>query len=238
MDTTAMTGAETGARADVGIWAGEGSEAETGICAEGWEPGLAETGGRGGGVCIWRWEEVGPEGAQTGWDWNWVWVWRGTGTGGELEVGVCAGCEPVAGVEIGAWGLAWIRVGVEGEPCLEITLGLALCVESPADVATWRLEATGGGVEASICAAGCAKQGGGEGDTCGCGGADGGADAGNGAALRGDVACVGTGTQGGLGAQTGCGAGLPACVGAGRGAAICVLAKADGVVWTWAAPRA
>lgn len=118
VDTMAMTGAETGARADVGIWTGEGSEAETGICAESWEPGLAETGGRGEDVCIWRWVEVRPEGAQTDWDWNWTWVWKEAGTGGKLVVGVCAGCEPVVMVEIGAWGLPWIRVGVEGRPCL------------------------------------------------------------------------------------------------------------------------
>lgn len=31
VDITAMTGADTGARAEVGTWTGEGSEAETGI---------------------------------------------------------------------------------------------------------------------------------------------------------------------------------------------------------------
>lgn len=34
VDTTAMTGAETGARAGVGAWTEEGREAEPGICAE------------------------------------------------------------------------------------------------------------------------------------------------------------------------------------------------------------
>lgn len=63
VDTTAMTGAETGARAGVGTWTDEGSEAETGngvelvdaAATETWGSGLADTGdraGRGTEPCI------------------------------------------------------------------------------------------------------------------------------------------------------------------------------------------
>lgn len=56
VDTTAMTGAETGARAGVGTWTGEGREAEAGIWAElvvaavaaTWAAVLTETGATAG----------------------------------------------------------------------------------------------------------------------------------------------------------------------------------------------
>lgn len=59
VDTTAMTGAETGARAGVGTATGEGREAETGIwtgLVVTWTGGLTETGAKAGAgafVCIW-----------------------------------------------------------------------------------------------------------------------------------------------------------------------------------------
>lgn len=63
VDTTAMTGAETGARAGVGTWTDEGSEAETrsgvelvaAAAAETWGTDLADTGdkaGAGAETCI------------------------------------------------------------------------------------------------------------------------------------------------------------------------------------------
>lgn len=54
METIAMTGAETGARAGVGTCTGEGREAETGIGTELGGPGIwsgAEVEGK-----VWRWD--------------------------------------------------------------------------------------------------------------------------------------------------------------------------------------
>lgn len=71
VDTTAMTGAETGARAGVGAWTGEGREAETGIWAKlmsapaaaTWLPALTDTGdktGAGAVTCVGAGVDVKP----------------------------------------------------------------------------------------------------------------------------------------------------------------------------------
>lgn len=58
VDTTAMTGAETGARAGVGTWTGEGRDAETGIWAELEGPEMGAKAGAGAATGIWRGAEV------------------------------------------------------------------------------------------------------------------------------------------------------------------------------------
>lgn len=74
VDTTAMMGAETGARAGVGTWTGEGREAETGIGTElglaaaagaSWGTALIGTGDKAGGGavgCTWTVVELKPGG--------------------------------------------------------------------------------------------------------------------------------------------------------------------------------
>lgn len=49
----AMTGADTGARAGVGTWTGDGREAETGIWAALTRPETGAKAGAGAAMCIW-----------------------------------------------------------------------------------------------------------------------------------------------------------------------------------------
>lgn len=58
VDTTAITGAETGARAGVGTWTGEGREAETGIWVLLDKPETGAKAGAGAVTCIWTGTEV------------------------------------------------------------------------------------------------------------------------------------------------------------------------------------
>lgn len=73
-----MTGAETGARAGVGTWTGEGREAETGIWAElvaaTWAAALTETGAKAGAgavTCTWTGAEVKAGAGLKACVWSW-----------------------------------------------------------------------------------------------------------------------------------------------------------------------
>lgn len=123
VDTTAVTGAETGARAGVGTWTDDGSEAETGngvelvdaAATETWGSGLTSTGDKAG-----RGTVAGATRGAGLTHCGWTWVWRAAcpGTSGEHTVWVCAGGGPTGRADTWGWGTVWFWTGDEVRFCL------------------------------------------------------------------------------------------------------------------------